>query len=235
MIKCIAIDDEELALELLEDNIKKVPFLNLAGKFGNPLDAMKMLQEDEVDLVFLDIQMPQLSGLQLIKTIRNKPMFILVTAYEKFALEGFNLDVIDYLLKPVSLERFIKACNKAAEFHLLRTKSKGSIADFIPDYFFVNVDYSQRKIVRSDIIYIEGLKDYVKIHIKSSFNPIVTRMTMKGLEENLPSSNFIRIHKSFIVSISALTSVRKNAVFIGSLELPVSENYQEDLKSIVNP
>ena len=234
MINCIAIDDEELALELLEDNIKKVPFLNLVGIFTNPLKAMKLIQEQGIDLVFLDIQMPELSGLQLIKSIQQKPMFILVTAYEKFALEGYDLDVVDYLLKPVPLERFIKACNKAADFYQLKQRAKSANFSATPDYFFVNVDYSLLKIIKSDIIYIEGLKDYVKIHIKSSTNPVVTRMTMKGLEEYL-HEGFIRIHKSFIVSISSITSVRKASVFIASLELPVSENYLEALKTLVHP
>ena len=231
MIRCIAIDDEELALELLEDNIKKVPFLTLVGKFHNPLEAMKMIQEEAIDLVFLDIQMPQLSGLQLIKSIQNKPMFILVTAYEKFALEGFELDVVDYLVKPVPLDRFIKACNKASDFYQLKFKSKNSNAHS-NDFFFVNVDYSLLKIIKSDVIYIEGLKDYVKIHLKTSNNPVVTRITMKALEEMLPDG-FIRIHKSFIVSISAITAVRKNSVFIGTLELSVGENYLDELKSLI--
>ncbi|GAC1386146.1 MAG: LytTR family DNA-binding domain-containing protein [Ginsengibacter sp.] len=228
MINCVAIDDEELALELLEDNIKKIPFLNLVAKFNNPIEAMNLIREEEIDLVFLDIQMPQLSGLQFIRSFQNKPMFILVTAYEKFALDGFELDVVDYLVKPVPLDRFIKACNKAQDFFELKKRPKVS-SGYVNDYFFVNVDYSQLKIMKTDIIYIEGLKDYVKIHLKSSANPVVTRLTMKSLEENL-TTGFIRIHKSFIVSITAITAVRKNSVFLGSLELPVSENYLDELK-----
>ena len=234
MLRCIAIDDEELALELLEDNISKVEYLELVGKFNNPLKAIQVLQEQIIDLVFLDIQMPGLSGLQLIQSIPNKPMFILVTAYEKFALEGFDLNVVDYLVKPVPLDRFIKACNKAWELHNLKTQSKQPSDQNTPDYFFVNVDYSLLKIVRSDIIYINGLKDYVKIHLKSSTKPIVPRITMKGLEELLPDSQFIRIHKSYIVSINSITAVRKNSVFIGTLELPVSENYRDNLNALVN-
>ncbi len=234
MLRCIAIDDEELALELLEDNISKVEYLELVDKYNNPLKAIKALQEQSIDLVFLDIQMPGLSGLQLIQSIPNKPMFILVTAYEKFALEGYDLNVVDYLVKPVPLDRFIKACNKALELHNLKTPSKLIPEQNTPDYFFVNVDYSLLKIVKSDIIYIEGLKDYVKIHIKSTPKPIVPRITMKGLEEMLAGSQFIRIHKSYIVSINSITAIRKNSVFIGSLELPVSENYHDSLDSLVN-
>ncbi len=234
MLRCIAIDDEELALELLEDNISKVEYLELVGKFNNPLKAIQVLQEQSIDLVFLDIQMPGLTGLQLIQSIPNKPMFILVTAYEKFALDGFDLNVVDYLVKPVPLDRFIQACNKAWELHKLKTQSKQITNQNTPDYFFVNVDYSLLKIIRSDIIYIEGLKDYVKIHLKSTAKPIVPRITMKGLEELLPNSQFIRIHKSYIVSINSITAVRKNSVFIGTLELPVSDNYRNNLDALVN-
>jgi two-component system LytT family response regulator len=169
-----------------------------------------------------------LTGLQFIQTMPQKPMIILVTAYEKFALEGFNLDVTDYLVKPVSLERFIKACNKAYEYHLLKTKNNTGI-----DYLFVNVDYSLLKIVYSDIMWIEGLKDYIKIHLRSSSNPVVTRMAMKTIEETLPSSKFVRIHKSYIVSIAYVTSVRKNSVFIGPVEMPVSDTYPEALGTII--
>jgi len=162
-------------------------------------------------------------------------MFILVTAYEKFALEGYDLNVVDYLVKPVPLDRFIKACNKAWELHNLKTQSKQPSDQNTPDYFFVNVDYSLLKIITSDIIYIEGLKDYVKIHLKSSTKPIVPRITMKGLEELLPALQFIRIHKSYIVSVNSITAIRKNNVFIGTLELPVSENYRDDLNKLVKP
>jgi DNA-binding LytR/AlgR family response regulator len=231
MINCIAIDDEPLALDLLEDNISKVPYLKLVARCENAMEAIKVLREKTVDLIFLDIQMPGLTGLQFIQSITQKPMFILVTAYEKYALEGFNLDVIDYLVKPVSLDRFVKACNKALEYHQLKTKSNDVGAGNI-DYLFVNVDYSLLKVVFSDIMWIEGLKDYIKIHLKSSSKPVVTRMAMKVIEEALPSSKFVRIHKSYIVSSAYVTSVRKNSVFVGLTELPVSESYPEALAII---
>src|SRR5438309_10375274 len=144
-MRCIAIDDEELALELLEDNISKVPYLELVGSFNNPLTAISMIQEEKVDLVFLDIQMPGITGLQLIKSLNPRPMFILITAYEKYALDGFDLDVVDYLLKPVSLERFIKACNKAWELHKLKNKLAVT-KEAEPTYFFINADYSHIKV-----------------------------------------------------------------------------------------
>jgi two-component system LytT family response regulator len=233
MLRCLAIDDEPLALELLEDNIKQVPFLELAGKCKNALEALKFLQQQTVDLIFLDIQMPGLTGLQFIQSLTQKPMFILITAYEKFALEGFNLDVIDYLVKPVSLDRFIKACNKAFELHNLRTK-KPEPVEPSPDYFFVNVEYSLVKVEFADIQWIEGLKDYIKIHLRSSSRAVVTRLSMKSLEEQLPALKFIRIHKSYIVSRSAITSIRKSSVFIGPEELPVGDNYKDALNMLIN-
>jgi two-component system LytT family response regulator len=232
MISCIAIDDEPLALELLEDNISKVPFLQLEASFSNPIEAIKYLQEQRVDLVFLDIQMPGMTGLQFIQSMSQKPMFILITAYEKYALDGFNLDVVDYLVKPVSLERFMKACNKANELHQLRTKPKESLSEPQAEYFFINVDYSLVKVVFKDVIYIEGLKDYIKIHLKSTTKPIVARMSMKSIEEQLPSSIFIRVQKSYIVSKEYITAIRKNSIFIGNIEIPVGDNYRDALTSL---
>src|SRR3954447_4295111 len=174
-MRCIAIDDEELALELLEDNISKVPYLELAGSFNNPLTGISVIQEQNVDLVFLDIQMPGITGLQLIKSLNPRPMFILITAYEKYALDGFDLDVVDYLLKPVSLERFIKACNKAWELHKLKNKPAEISKEADPSYFFINADYSHIKIDFGDIVWVEGLKDYLKIHLRENAKPIVAR------------------------------------------------------------
>ncbi len=230
MINCIAIDDEPLALELLEDNISKLPYLKLVGSYDNAIDAMNALQHQKVDLVFLDIQMPGLTGLQFIQSLTVKPMFILVTAYEKYAREGFNLEVTDYLVKPVSLERFIKACNKAKE--LFDLKQQTAVTKTNPGYFFVNVEYSMVKVNHDDIVYIEGLKDYIKIHLHSTTKPIVTRMPMKTVEEQLPADKFVRIHKSYIVSVAFISSVRKSSLFINELELPVSDNYKEALAAI---
>ncbi|HEU4904417.1 MAG TPA: LytTR family DNA-binding domain-containing protein [Flavisolibacter sp.] len=234
MLRCIAIDDEELALELLEDNIRKVPYLQLVATCSNPLEAMKVMQEQSVDLVFLDIQMPGLTGLQFIQSQpAQQCMFILITAYEKYALEGFNLNVVDYLVKPVELDRFIKACNKALELHQLRTNNKAGVEAQSQDYFFVNVEYSLVKVQKSEILWIEGLKDYLKIHLKNAAKPIISRMSIKAIEEQLPSSQFVRIHKSYIVSVAAITSIRKSSVFLGSVELPVSDNYRESFFKVI--
>ena len=232
MIRCIAIDDEPLALELLQDNISKIPFLQLVAACDNAVDAMKIMEEQPVDLLFLDIQMPGLTGLQFIQTMTAKPMVILITAYEKYALDGFNLDVVDYLVKPVPFDRFIKSCNKAKELHELKAAPKAGSATADAEYFFVNVEYSLVKITIADITYIEGLKDYIKIHLKSSAKAIVTRMPMKTIEEQLPAKLFIRIHKSYIVSIAFITSIRKTSVFIGDMELPVSDHYRDAIAAI---
>ncbi len=232
MLRCIAIDDEELALELLEDNIKKVPYLQLVATCDNAIKAINIIQEEKVDLVFLDIQMPGLTGLQLIQSLAIKPMFILVTAYEKYALEGYDLNVVDYLVKPVPLDRFIKACNKAWELFQLKNKP-AEIAKEAEPYFFLNVDYSHIKVVHADIMWVEGLKDYIKIHLKSTPKSIVARMSMKSVEEQLPSGMFIRIQKSYIVSKDYITAVRKNSIFIGTNELPVGENYKEAVMALL--
>lgn len=229
-MKCIAIDDEPLALDLLEDNISMVPYLQLIGKCNNAFEAMEILRHQEIDLIFLDIQMPGLTGLQFIESLPNKPLVILITAYEKYALQGFNLSVTDYLVKPVSLERFIKACNKAQELFQLRTSAKATKEQ--PDFFFVNVDYSLLKVVFADIAWIEGLKDYVKIHLNSSSKHVITRVSIKSLEEQLPPVRFIRIHKSYIVSVDAITSIRKNSIFMDTLELPIGDTYRDAVYAI---
>lgn len=232
MIRCIAVDDEPLALDLLEDNISKIPYLQMVARCSNAFEAIAILQDQPVDLIFLDIQMPGLTGLQFIQSRTDRPMIILVTAYEKYALEGFRLDVIDYLVKPVALDRFIKACNKAHELYQLRLRDKETGSPVHPDYFFVNVDYSLLKVNTGDITWIEGLKDYIKIHLKSSSRPVITRMSMKAIEEQLPSSRFIRIHKSYILSIDHITAIRKTSIFIGDMELPVGDSYREALAAL---
>lgn len=228
MLTCIAIDDEPLALELLEDNISKVPFLKRVASFQNPLEALKLLNEQKIDLVFLDIQMPGITGLQFIQSVSAKPMFILITAYEKYALEGYNLNVVDYLVKPVALDRFIKACNKAWELHQLKSRP----ASAAQDHIFLNIDYSQVKITLSDILFIEGLKDYIKIQLKSNPRPLISRMSMKNMEEILPPADFIRVHKSFIIGRQHVHSIRKNSIFIDNTEIPVGELYKDSIAAI---
>ncbi len=230
MIRCIAIDDEPLALELLEDNISKVPFLELVAACESAFAAMKVLEREKVDLIFLDIQMPGFTGIQFLNSLPNKPMAILVTAYEKYALEGFALDVVDYLVKPVAIDRFVKACNKARELFELRHQA--GRASGPPEYIFVNADYSQVKLVFSDITWIESMKDYLKVHLNSTAKPLILRMAMKDMEEQLPPTLFVRIHRSYIVSKKYITAIRKSSVFLDDTELPVSANYPDALRDI---
>lgn len=234
-LRCLAIDDEPLALELLEDNISKVPFLERVASCSNPIEAFKVLETESIDLIFLDIQMPGLTGLQFIQSLSKKPLFILITAYEKYALEGYNLDVVDYLVKPVALDRFVKACHKARELHELRNRATvpNEPASANPGYMFVNADYSLVKINFDDVLFIEGLKDYVKIVLQSSPNkPVITRTSMKQMEEDLPHPQFLRVHKSFIINKDQVSSIRKTGVTIGNTEIPVSENYKEVVEEI---
>lgn len=196
---------------------------------------MEVLQNQEIDLIFLDIQMPGITGVQFLQSMTNSPMVIFVTAYKQYALEGFNLNVIDYLLKPIDFERFLKAINKAAELHSLKHKAvvNENVTEFKNATIFVNADYSLVKIKTDEIDYVEGLKDYVKINLNSSNKPIVTRMTMKAIEEKLPSSEFFRVHKSFIVSLDKIESIRNLKIKIGNAQIPISESYSEDFFKLI--
>lgn len=234
MMRCIIVDDEQLVRELLEDNIRQIPFLRLVASCKNPLEAIGILKTGNIDLVFLDIQMPRLNGLQFLQSLDNPPLVILVTAYEKYALEGFNLNVVDYVLKPFSFQRFLTACNRAAELFGLKQLKIGAAKNTSAD-FFVNVEYTLVKISVQDIEYIEGLKDYIKIHLATSPKPILTRMTIKAMEEKLPPPAFIRTHKSFLVAASKITSVKRDFVCIGPKEVPVSESYKENITRLLNP
>ncbi len=229
MMRCIAVDDEKLVLDLLVDNISQVPYLHLVKACKNAMEAIEVLQQDKIDLIFLDIQMPKLSGLQLIQTLQHPPMIILVTAYESYALEGYNLNVVDYLLKPVSFERFLKACNKAKElFDLQQDKT----TEQSPGHLFVNVEYTLVKISFPDILFVEGLKDYLKIHLASSPKATLTKMSLKAMEEKLPAGKFIRVHKSFIVAMDKVTVIKRDFICIGNQEVPVSDFYKENLSRL---
>ncbi len=229
VLRCLAVDDENLALDLVEDNIAKVPFLKLEKRCRNAFEAIEYLQENEIDLIFLDIQMPGITGVQFLEGLTQKPMVIFVTAYQQYAMEGFNLDVIDYVLKPISFERFLKATHKALDYF----KSKNVLVQAqIPviekmEYIFIHADYSLMKIMLEDILYIEGLKDYIKIHLRTQKFPVVCLMTMKLIEEKLPSAEFRRVHKSFIVSLKKVESIRNQKIKIGENHIPLSDNYSE--------
>lgn len=233
MINCIAVDDEPLALKLLQDNISKVPFLKLVAACNDAFEAMKTLQENKIDLVFIDIQMPGLTGLQFIGSLENKPLVIFITAYKQYALESYDLSVVDYLVKPVALDRFVKACNRAKELHELKAMKQQHVVQPSAEYFFLNVDYSQVKVMFNDIIWIEGLRDYIKVNLKSTKKPLIVRTSLKAIEPELLQNKFIRIHKSWLVAISEITAIRKNSIFIKEIELPVGETFRDAVERLI--
>ncbi len=233
LLKCLVVDDESLARKLVEENIKQLPFLHCVATCKNVYEAMEVLQRESIDLMFLDIQMPGMLGTTFLSSLRIKPMVIFITAYDNYAVESYNLDVIDYLVKPVSIERFTRACYKALDLHgktnQVTTIPTQMIVKQNDDHFFVNADYSLIKVVVKDITHIEGMKDYVKIFLNSSKKPIITKTTLKNMEEKLPVPGFMRLHKSFIVQINKIESIRKQTITIGDHYIPVSQNHLDDL------
>ncbi|AQG80413.1 LytR/AlgR family response regulator transcription factor [Spirosoma montaniterrae] len=229
-IRCLAVDDEPLALALLADNIGKVPFLTLAATCDDPLEALAVLERESIDLLFLDIQMPGLTGTQLLQGLINRPPVILITAYEQYALEGFNLSVLDYLLKPVDFSRFLQAAQKAQRF-IQPTEQMAPAAD---DFFFVNSDYSLVRIQVGSVLYVEGLKDYVKIYTTQHSRPVLSRMTLKAMEELLSRPRFVRIHRSYIVSINHVEVIRRHKITLAGVSIPLGEQYAPGLYELLN-
>jgi DNA-binding LytR/AlgR family response regulator len=226
-LTCLAIDDESLARRMLEDNIQQVPFLELVGTCKNAFEAMEVLQKQSVDLMFLDIQMPGMLGTKFLETLPQKPMVIFVTAYSNYAVESYDLDVVDYLMKPVPLERFVRAAYKALDIKQKSLAAGSTPAAEDSDFFFVNVEYSLVKITVSEITHIEGMKDYVKIYLAGVSRPVLTKSTLKGIEEKLPGQEFMRVHKSFIVHLRRIESIRNRELKIGPWEIPVGESNLE--------
>jgi two-component system LytT family response regulator len=232
MMRCLIIDDEPLALDLIEDNLKHVNYIQVIGRCRTAAEAMAILQFEKVDLLFCDIHMPGLNGLQLIKSLMVKPIVIFVTAYEKFAIDGFELDVLDYLVKPVPLDRFLRACQKAQQYFEL---NKETVQQVNPPkkYLFIHADYNLIKISFNDIEYIEGLKDYVKINLTSQPKPVVSRTSIKALELQLPSEIFYRVHKSYIINVDYVIQIRRGKVKTINSELPLSDNYRDMIHKMI--
>lgn len=224
-LHCIAIDDEPFALEILADDIQKISFLKLAATFPSPIDALEWLKTEVVDLIFLDIQMPTLTGTQFLRNLPHPPMVIFTTAYEHYALEGFDLNVVDYLLKPVPFERFVRAVQKAHELFLLRHKEATVPTPPERGFFFVFSEYKEIKLFYDDILYVEGLKDYVKIFTRQYPKPVLTRLNLKSVESKLPPQEFCRVHNSFIVALDKITSFQKSKLQIDRQEIPVGNRY----------
>ncbi|MEM7103822.1 MAG: LytTR family DNA-binding domain-containing protein [Bacteroidota bacterium] len=232
MINAIIVDDEPLALDVLETYIERLPNVNLVKRCQNAIEAFETLKTEAVDLMFLDIQMPQLTGIDFLKTLQNPPLVIFTTAYPNYALDGYELNVTDYLLKPISFERFMTAVNKAADQLNLKESAGSGSSDEENDFIFVKSDKKLVKIKYDDILYIEGLKDYVIIRMPNG--RVITLQTMKSLEEKLPEDIFKRIHRSYIVSLDKIEAIVGNMVEINKKHLPIGKNYRERLLEIIN-
>jgi DNA-binding LytR/AlgR family response regulator len=234
-INCLVVDDEPPALLLMEKYINAVPLLHLAGKCANAVDAMSILQQRPIDLIFLDIQMPQILGTDFIRTLVNPPRVVFTTAFRKFAIEGFELDAVDYLLKPIAFERFLKAVNKVMKLNL----PVGQVfpQDVTPKkepeqtFLFLRADRKNLKIQLHEILFIESLKDYVKVVTKD--RSIVSKQSISAIEESLPEEAFLRIHRSFIVSLSKIESFTAGVIQIGKYELPVSRSYRHEVEKVL--
>ena len=236
-MNCIAIDDEPLALDLFKDYIEKIPFLTLEKTFTNPIEALGYVQENKVDLIFLDVELPYLSGIEFVKCLQTKPLIIFTTAYEKYAVTGYDLEITDYLVKPILFERFLKAVNKA--YCLTKQNKRNSERatpvqekETQPEFIMVKTGYNTINVNLNDILYIEGLKDYIKIHMPGK--TILTLNSLKKLQEMLPESRFVRVHRSFIVSLPKIDSIQRSRIVIGKTFVPVVENYKNAFKEMIS-
>lgn len=233
-MKCIIIDDEPLAVDVIESYLLKVGNMEIVAKCNNPLDAISLINKHQVDLVFLDIEMPNLTGIDLVKTIHNIPQFIFTTAYPQYALEGFNLNATDYLVKPIPFQRFLKAISKAKDKYELEQKSinfpsaGSNVEQEANDFIFVKAEYENIKIDVNDIKYIQGLKDYIKIYTKDSKKAILTLSNFKEILDKLPNQ-FLRVHRSFIVNISYIKALQKTKVVIDDMRIPIGETYKKEV------
>lgn len=237
-LTCWIIDDEPLAIELLESYVAKTSFLKLAGSYSSAISAMQDLTGQSVDIIFLDIQMPEVSGMEFARLVDDDTRIIFTTAFSEYALEGYRVDALDYLLKPITYNKFLEATKKALKW--FEMKESASYKDSTSNHrekeeqMFVKSDHKLIRVLFNDILYIEGWKDYVKIHLVNKPHPILSLMSMKGLEKTLPSAKFIRIHRSYIVQKSKIDSISKNRVMIQQSELPIGESYKEDFKKSID-
>lgn len=235
-LNCIAIDDEPLALHLISSFIEQTSFLNLIGSFGSAVEALEALKVQSVDLVFLDIRMPKLSGMDIARYLHHspeQPRIVFTTAYNQFAVDSYRVEAIDYLLKPFEYDDFFNAAKKALNYYSLRDNSKPVRNVSQDGYIFVKVGYQSVKVLLESIRYMEGQKDYVRIHLLGTLKPIVTLSTLKLLEEKLPSNQFMRVQRSFIVSINEITAVTRNSIWIGDMEITIGERYKDIVKNVI--
>ncbi len=226
MITTIAIDDEPLALQLVTGYIEKTPGLKLLGKFDNPIDAAEFLADKAVDLIFVDIQMPDLSGIEFTRLLEKGPKVIFTTAFEKYALEGYKLEIVDYLLKPFSYEEFLVAIQKVQRIMSLEKRAEIKV-DANNEFLFLKSDYKIKRINFNDILYIEGLKDYVKVFTQNNSKPLLSLTSLKLLESKLPDSKFMRVHRSFIVNLEKIDTIERSRIVFGKEYIPVSDQYKD--------
>lgn len=225
MINCLIVDDESIAISVLENYVSKTPFLNLKGKCLSASQALEIMGHESIDLIFLDIQMPDINGLELSKSLGDSVKIIFTTAFEQYALDGFKVNALDYLLKPFNYEEFLKAALKAKTWFDLKKRPDAILSE--KDSLLVNSEYKLIKISLKDILYIEGLKDYVKIFIENAPRPVMTLMTMKGLEEQLPSTQFMRVHRSYIVNLNRIQAIERSGIVINKMIIPIADKYKE--------
>lgn len=238
-LRCAIVDDEPLALGLLESYVKKTPLLELNGAYSSAIQAMKNLPENPVNLIFLDIQMPELNGLEFSRMIPQDTRIIFTTAFEQYALDGYKVNALDYLLKPVSYSDFMQAVNKAIKWFELQQKAEENSNNFIQassesNYIYIKSDYKLIQINLDKILYIEGLKDYIKIHLEDEPRPILSLVSMRAMEEKLPSSRFLRVHRSFIVQKQKIKVIDKGRIVFGKEYIPISDSYKQELQNYVN-
>lgn len=236
-MNCIIVDDEPLAQQVLEDYIITIPFLTLLAKCSSAFEAFDVLRREKIDLIFLDIHMPNVSGIDFLNSLEQKPILVFTTAYSEYALDAFNLNAIDYLVKPIPFDRFLKAANKAFDYYSLKTAktvTKQEKTEEKTDRFiFVKSDYHTQRVDLNEISYIEGLKDYVKIYLTSG-KTVVTLNSLRNMAEKLPSDEFVRVHKSYIVSISKIGTISRNRIIMGEKYIPIGDNFKEEFYALLN-
>jgi len=225
VINCIVVDDEPIAREGIIEYIRQIDYLNAVAQCKNAAEAAGLLQKKKIDLIFMDIQMPKLTGIEFVKALACPPLIIFTTAYSEYALEGFELDVVDYLLKPISFARFLKAAEKAQSYVNARNRE----VSITQDFFFIKCNGKIEKIIMADVVYIEAMANYVIIHTRQK--KYITYLTFSGIEEQLPDHLFVRIHKSYIIAISAIQTIDGNDVITSSMRLPMSKNYRNEVMS----
>lgn len=234
-LRCAIIDDEPLALGLLDSYVKKTPVLTLCGTYSSAVQAMESLPKNPVDLLFLDIQMPELNGLEFSRMVSNDTRIVFTTAFNQYAIDGYRVNALDYLLKPISYADFMEAVNKAVRWFELQQKVDSTPpAENVGKYIYVKSDYKLVQIELDKILYIEGLKDYIKIHIEGTNKPVLSLISMRAMEEKLPASQFIRVHRSFIVQKQKIKIIDKGRIIFGKDYIPISDSYKQELQNYVN-